>query len=84
MLRKSATDARSDISALVDTVHFTKERAIIQKRGKDVVAIVPMEDLRALERLETLIDIRDAEAALKKGGGRPFLEVLEEMGRDED
>ena len=79
MLRKSISELREDIGELVNQVCYGGERAVIHRRNKDCVAIVPIADLRLLEHLETLIDIRDAEEALKEGKARPFRELLQEL-----
>ena len=47
-----------------------KERTIVSRRGKDLAAVIPIEDLRLLERLAQeemdRIEIADARAALKE------------------
>lgn len=84
MLRKSITELREDIGEVVNRVCYGGERAIIHRRNKDCAAVVTMDDLRLIEHMENLIDIREAEKALKEGGtGRPLREFLREMGIDE-
>lgn len=47
----SASEARNDFSGTVSRVAYGRERVVIQRR-KEKVAVVPMEDLELLERLE--------------------------------
>src|SRR3989338_10375251 len=52
-----------------------RERVIVRRNGKNVAAIVPMEDLAALEELEDRRDLRAAKKALadaKKKGEKPI------------
>ena len=43
-----------------------RERVIVRRRGKDVAAIVPIEDLAALEEMEDRMDTEDFLAAKKR------------------
>ena len=55
----------------------------MRRRGKDIAAVVPIEDLHLLEELEDRIDLADARAALaetKKKGAKPLDKVLKEIG----
>lgn len=47
--RITVTDFRDQFSDLVSRVGFHGERVIVTRNGKDRVALVPMEDLRAIE-----------------------------------
>ncbi|MBN1291440.1 MAG: type II toxin-antitoxin system Phd/YefM family antitoxin [Candidatus Latescibacteria bacterium] len=83
MLRKTLTEARKDLPEIFNRVCYAGERAIIQKHGKDCVAVVPIEDLKVLERIEDMSDIRDARAALKEaenGDNISFDEFVKELG----
>jgi len=54
---------------------------VIRRSGKDIVAIVPMHDLAALEELEDRIDIEEAEKALAESDERiPYENVRRELG----
>src|SRR4029453_160452 len=66
MRRMAASDARRDFAEVVNRVAYGKERVIIGRRGKEWAAVIPMADLRLLERLgEKLQDRMDAEDALR-------------------
>ena len=64
---------------------YKGERIIIQRRGKDVAALIPVEDLRLLERLveeeEDRLDVEAARKALAESDERiPYEEVRKELG----
>jgi antitoxin (DNA-binding transcriptional repressor) of toxin-antitoxin stability system len=48
----SVSDLRTQLSTTVNRVAFGKERVVLQRQGKDLVALVPLQDLELLERLE--------------------------------
>jgi two-component system, NarL family, invasion response regulator UvrY len=48
-VRLPASKARADIAEIINKVGFSKERIILCRHAKDVVAVVPLEDLRLLE-----------------------------------
>ena len=52
----------------VNRVAYGKERVILSRRGRDLAAIVPLEDVELLEALEDRLDLDAARAALKKAG----------------
>ena len=76
------TDARKDLPEIVNRARYGGERTIIQRHGEDCVAIVPVADLEVIEYVSNLIDIRDAEQALKefeKDGGYNWEAVKQEL-----
>ena len=80
MNRLPASKARSEFSDTVNRVAYTKDRVVLHRRGKDVAAIVPMEDLRLLEAMEDASDVRAARKALKERGSVPYEKVRKELG----
>ena len=60
VLRLTAVDEQPEI---VNRVAFGGERVVINRSGKQVVAIVSVQDLAVLQRLEDRRDLRDAKAA---------------------
>lgn len=54
--------ARGQLGTLVNRVSLRGERVLLNRNGKAVAAIVPLEDLELLRRLEDAADLR---AALK-------------------
>ena len=80
MTHMSVTKARSEFAEIVNRVAYGHERIVITRRGKNVVALVPAEDLDLLEELEDRMDIEAAEKALKEGGTIPWEKVRAELG----
>jgi prevent-host-death family protein len=85
MTRVAASKARDSFSDTLNRVAYRRERIVLRRRGKDLVAIVPMEDLALIERLEDEIDVRRARRALsemKRKGKKPvpIAELKRELG----
>jgi prevent-host-death family protein len=79
----NSTDARERMADVLNRVAYAKDRVRITRRGKAVAAVVPIEDLELIERLEDEIDIREAEKALRearKKGTIPLKKIREEFG----
>lgn len=58
------SEARDRLADLGNRVSLRGERVIVERRGKNLFALVPVEDLELLERLEDQLDldaIRSAE-----------------------
>jgi prevent-host-death family protein len=75
----STVEAREKFSEIVNRAAFGQERIVLTRRGKALAAVVPIEDLEWMEKLEDRLDIEEAEAALKEDrerGGRISLEQL--------
>ena len=60
----TTTEARGDFASLVNRAAFGKERIILTRRGKELAAVIPVEDLALLEALEDQLDIEEARKAL--------------------
>ncbi len=80
MTRLNATDARSDFSTTLNKVAFTKERVLLERHGKPLAALVPVEDLELLQELEDRIDLAAARKALKEPGRIPWEKVKKDLG----
>jgi prevent-host-death family protein len=79
----NSTDARENMAEILNRVAYAKDRVRITRRGKEVAAVVPIEDLELIERLEDEIDIREAKRALadvQKHGTIPWGKVKKELG----
>jgi prevent-host-death family protein len=68
VVRMLLSQARHDFAATVNRVAHKDDRVILQRNGKDFVAVVPIEDLELLERLEDQADIAAARKARKEAG----------------
>ena len=87
MTRLNVSKAREDFPELVNRAAYGNERTIVSRRGKDLAAVIPIEDLRLLERLAQeemdRIDITDARAALKEAeekGTVSLRDLMRELG----
>ncbi|MBI4590825.1 MAG: type II toxin-antitoxin system Phd/YefM family antitoxin [Candidatus Rokubacteria bacterium] len=83
MVRVEATTARNAFSDVVNKVAYGADRVIIERRGKPVAAVIPMEDLRLLELLEDRLDIEAARKALADPKNRrriPWQKVKADLG----
>ena len=89
MLRSiTASEARDEFAEVINRVAYGGERVVIRRREKELAAVIPMEDLRLLERLiEQEEDRKDAEeaegimAAIERGEEEviPFDQAVREI-----
>ena len=83
MTRISASKARSDFAELLNQVSYKGDRVLLHRRGKNVAAVVPVEDFALLEELEDRLDLEAARAALrgvKKKGTIPWEKIKADLG----
>ncbi|HEY7712919.1 MAG TPA: type II toxin-antitoxin system Phd/YefM family antitoxin [Candidatus Binatia bacterium] len=83
MKQVSTVEARAQFSEIINRAAFGKERVTLTRRGKEIVAVVPIEDMKLLEALEDKIDLEEARAALteaKKKGTVSWDKVKAELG----
>jgi prevent-host-death family protein len=83
MTSMSTGKARQDFSDTLNRVAYKGERIILRRRGKDVAALVPVEDLKTLEELENRLDNEAADAALTEAeqkGTIPWEEIKADAG----
>ena len=64
----STADARNNFGDLMNRAAYGKERLILTRRGKNIAALVPVEDLETLEAIEDRIDLEEARKALAEAG----------------
>lgn len=76
----SMSEIRLKLSDLANRVIYGGERVVVEKNHKPAFAIVSMEDMELLERLEDEADIKAAEEALKEGKFIPWQDVKKELG----
>ena len=76
----TTVDAKEKFTDLINHVSHTKERVILVRRGKEIAALVSLEDLHFLETTQDKHDLHEAIDALKetKNGGSISLEKLKE------
>jgi len=70
MTRIGVSEARENLSEVVDRARYTHERVVLTKRGREVGAIISIDDLKLLEMLEDQLDIQEARQALQDAQGK--------------
>jgi antitoxin Phd len=81
----SIVELRNNIADTLNRVAYQGERVILERRGKEVAAIVSMDDLALLEAIEDREDVKAARRVLadmkRKGeAGIPWEQVKSELG----
>ena len=85
-MKLKANEARANFADTLNKVAYGGERIVIHRRGRDVAAIISLEDFALLEALEDRLDVEEALAAIaaaKAAGEEPIewekarLELLE-------
>lgn len=71
MQRCSTAEARGKLGSIIKKAARDKERVVITHRGKDLAALVPIEDARFLEELEDRLDLEEARVALEEAKADP-------------
>ena len=80
----TVTEARQDFAEIVNRVAYGKERVTVVRRGRDLVAIVPISDVLILEAIEDELDLTAAREAITAAEGDariPWAEVRARLGR---
>ena len=75
--------ARGSFAEIVNRAIYLKERVVVTRHGREVLALVPIEDLRRLEALEEMLDAREAMEALveaKTEGMVSYEEMKKRLG----
>lgn len=80
MKRLSASKARSDLAEVLNRVAYKGERVLLHRRGKNVAAVVPVEDLELLQRVEDRLDNEAADKALKDPRRIPWEKIKKDLG----
>ena len=79
----TVSEARKGFADTVNRVVYTKERVLVERHGKVVMGMVPVEDIELLRELEDRIDLEEARAALaeaKKKGTKSLAVFAKELG----
>lgn len=81
--RKAFSQARNELTDIVNHVAFGHDRYILTRNGSDVAAIVSIEDLKMIEDLEDKCDVdaaRRADEDFKKHGAVKWKDAKRELG----
>ena len=79
MTTVSISQAREQLADLGNRVALRGERVVVERRGKDLFALVPVADLELLERLEDAMDLEAIRAA-RDEPSVPFSKLRRELG----
>ena len=77
------SEARDAFAELVNRAAYGHERVLVARRGKPIAAIVPIEDVRFLERMEDEFDLEAAREALADPESKvriPWEQVKHDLG----
>jgi antitoxin Phd len=80
MIRLSASKVRDEFSDALNKVAFQGQRIILRRHGKDVAALVSLDDLKLLRKAEDEQDVAAAKKALKEKGSIPLQTVKKKLG----
>lgn len=79
----TVADARNGLAELLNRVAYGGERLVITRHGREVAALVPVEDLRLVDRLRRFVTRKDVTRALEEldsGRSAPWARLREELG----
>lgn len=74
--RIPATKAREKFADILNEVSVRGDRVVLDRRGKPIAAVIPIEDLEMLETLEDRYDIELARQALAESDERVPWELV--------
>ena len=82
MVRLTATEAREHFADTLNRVSYRGERIVVYRRGgKDVAAVVPIEDLELLQKIEDRRDVKAIKKSLSASGARiPYRKFRKTLG----
>ena len=75
----SISQVRDNLAGLGNRVSLRGERVIVERRGKDLFALVPVEDAELLERLEDEIDLEAVRQRMSEPS-ESFEKVKKDLG----
>lgn len=64
MTRMTVGEARQNLSETINRVRYQHERIVLERHGKGVAVLIPVDDMALLEQLEDRQDVAEAEKAL--------------------
>lgn len=79
----TTAEAQEKFSDLVNQVAHNKEQIILTRRGKEIAALIPLEDFHKLTGIQDKGDLQEAMEALKQAreqGTISIEQVKEELG----
>jgi prevent-host-death family protein len=86
MTTVTASSLKTSHSDILGRVRYGHERITVTYHGKEIAAVVPMEDARLLEKLEEMLDALDALEAIdeaEREGTISLAELRAHLGRQD-
>jgi antitoxin (DNA-binding transcriptional repressor) of toxin-antitoxin stability system len=80
MVRLSTSVARQRFSEILSRAEYAGERTVLHRRQKPVAAVVPIQDLELIERIENEIDVKAVRKARKEKGAIAWERIKKEAG----
>jgi prevent-host-death family protein len=78
----TTAEARKQMAELLNRAAYGKERFVVTRHGKELVAIVPLEEISLLDKLRALLSKKEFEAALQEvqdGDTRSWTDVRRDL-----
>lgn len=82
----SVAEVREQLADMLNEVKYAKKRTVVTKHGREVAAVVSVEDLQLLERIEDFIDVATALERLTNNPQPPmdWDDALKELEASDD
>ena len=74
----TVAEVRQEFAEVLNRVAYAKSRLVVTRHGKRVAAVIPIEDLELIEKLEDATDVSQARKALadvRKRGTVPWADI---------
>ena len=75
MVQFGIKEIRDNLADTLNRVAYAGERVVLARRGRGVAALVSMEDLALLEKMEDEADVKVARKARKEKGEVPLADI---------
>ena len=80
MTRLAASQVREDFAETLNRVAYGGERVILHRRGKDIAALVSVQDLELLRQIEDRLDNEAADRASRERRPIPWKKLKQDLG----
>lgn len=80
MIQVGIKEIRDNLADALNKVAYAGERVVLARRGKGVAALVSMEDLDLLEKMEDEADLKAAKKARKEKGSVSLAKIKARLG----
>lgn len=76
----TTAEARKNLADLINSVAYGKDTVVLTRRGKELAALISIEDLKLLQQLEEEQDVRDAwKVRAEEGKNVKLSEIKKEL-----